>query len=128
MDKFNKDLEIGQQGEELLKSIALSYCWKGEKAVEVKNDTLVATTGNLFVECEYRGRASGIAASPALWWAFVADGGGYNREIIILVKASRLKEICARHPKVQGGDRRRVRGYLIPITELVGGQHEQDVL
>ena len=120
-EKFKKDLAIGLEAEALLQSLALSYAWMGERAVEVKNDREVSDTGNIFVECEYRGQPSGIATSRSPWWAFVFNGERYNREIIVFIEVNRLRSLCQGYPTVSGGDHGWSRGYLIPASDLVSG-------
>lgn len=114
--KFNSDfafdLQIGQDEE-----IWLSDLLKN-KTVEVKRDYMAAKTGNLFVEFESRGRASGLATTRADFWAFILDG-----ERVIIVPTEFLKGVCREIFKtgrtVKGGDSNTSTGVLVRIEGLV---------
>ena len=118
---FPSDLETGKEGEELLKEIARAYLDGGESAVEVKNDRKVAEKGNVYIEKQSRGEFSGIDSSRSPWWAYVLDGPGYKREVIVIIKTERLREICNRSGfgNIRGGDSDTSTGYLIPVEKLV---------
>lgn len=118
---FGKDLETGLEAERLLESIARAYMSRGEDAVQVKNDQKVSKTGNLYVERKSRGKASGIDDSHSPYWAFVLDGEKYKRDVIIIIKTERLREVCQRlgYGNVKGGNSDTSRGYLVPIDKLV---------
>ena len=89
---FKYDLKIGQLGEELLNDILQN------KKIEVKRDSWVYKSGNIAIEYESRGKPSGIAKSEADYWSFIFSGG-YEDEIIIIIKSSRLKIICREYYK-----------------------------
>lgn len=118
---FEESLGIGLKGEELLRLIAKAYVARGEDAVEVKNDQKVSDTGNLYIEHQSRERISGIDASCVPYWAFILNGPEYKREVIIIIKTSRLQEICQRsgYGNIQGGDSNTSKGYLISVDKLV---------
>lgn len=118
---FDESLKIGLDGEELLKLIAKAYIARGEDAVQVKNDQKVSETRNVYVERESRGKVSGIDDSRCPYWAFVLDGDEFKRDVIVIIKTERLREICRRsgYGKIKGGNSDTARGYLIPIDKLV---------
>ena len=66
---YSYDLLLGQKGEGLLADILKL---KGDK-VEVKTDYKATRTGNLFIEYESRGKASGLSTSTADYWAFIIN-------------------------------------------------------
>jgi len=118
---FDESLAIGLEGEELLRLIAKAYMARGEDAVEVKNDQKVSDTGNVYIERESREAISGIDASSVPYWALVLNGPEYKREVIIIIKTTRLREICQRsgYGNIRGGNSNTSRGYLIPVKKLV---------
>ena len=113
---FRYDLEVGQVGEKLLSEILLS------KTIEVKRDSWIFKSGNIAIEYESRGKPSGIAKSLAEYWAIIFSGG-YQDEIIVIIKENRLKKICREH-YLKGnvksmGDNNTSKSILIPITEIL---------
>jgi hypothetical protein len=113
---FRYDLKIRQLGEELLNDILQN------KKIEVKRDSWVYRSGNIAIEYESRGKPSGIAKSEAEYWSFIFSGG-YEDEIIIIIKSSRLKRICREYYKKgkikSMGDNNTSKAVLIPITEIL---------
>ena len=107
---FRYDLKVGNIKEEELANI-----FANEK-IEVKRDRLSLDTGNIFVEYESRGKASGIARTEAKYycWAF---GDTFH-----IIKTKHLKERCRKHigtdRDILGGDNNSSKGILLPITEL----------
>lgn len=109
---FKFDLLRGKSGEELVAKI---FSVPPDK-IEVKKDSLTHKTGNLFVEFECRNQPSGISTSHADYWVFLIE----KTYIIIFVKTSYLKKLCAKYKNniVNGGDSNTSNGYLIPMAEL----------
>lgn len=69
--------------------------------VEVKHDMTHERTGNLGVEFECRGKASGIDVTMADWWCFALYDGFW------VIKTDKLRELIAqnRHFRIAvGGD------------------------
>lgn len=118
---FKKDLKTGLEGEKLLRLIAEAYVARGERATEVKNDRLVSESGNLYIERKSRGKASGIDDSDSPYWAIVFNGDKFKRDVIVIIKTERLREICQRSGfgDVPGGNSDTSRGYLISAENLV---------
>ena len=118
---FGDSLRYGQLGEQLLTDIAAGYIRDGEDVVEVKTDWLVSKSSNVYVECESRGKPSGLATSAADYWAFILDGELYNREVIVILSRERLEEIIrsSGKRKVKGGDKNTSWGWNIPVTFLL---------
>lgn len=113
---FRYDLKVGQIGEKLLSDILLN------KKIEVKRDSWIYKSGNIAIEYESRGKPSGIAKSEAGYWAIIFSGG-YEDEIIIIIKENRLKKICREFYKKGNiksmGDNNTSKSILIPIKEFL---------
>jgi len=113
---FRYDLKVGQIGEELLNSILTN------KKIEVKRDSWIYKSGNIAIEYESRGKPSGISKSEAEYWAIIFSGG-YEDEIIIIIKENRLKKICREYYKKGSvksmGDNNTSKAILIPIKEIL---------
>jgi len=113
---FRYDLKVGQIGEELLHSILHS------KTIEVKRDSWIYKSGNIAIEFESRKKPSGISKSEADYWCFIFSGG-YNDEIMVLIKSNRLKDICRKYYKLgkikSMGDNNTSKAVLIPVTEIL---------
>jgi hypothetical protein len=82
--------------------------------VEVKHDLRARETGNVAIEVEYNGQASGIKTSQAAWWAIVVDREAH------LVKTPELLRLVMQgsHRVVPAGDGQRSRVALVPIEDL----------
>ena len=113
---FKYDLKVGQIGEQLLNDIFTL------KTIEVKRDSWIYKSGNIAIEYESRNKPSGIAKSQADYWAIIFSGD-YKDEIILIIKANRLKEICRKYYKKGNiksmGDNNTSKAILIPITEIL---------
>jgi hypothetical protein len=113
---FKTDLIIGQEGEKFVAGFFTEGC-----KVEVKTDFLAHRTGNVAIEYASRGKLSGIATTEADYWAIVLEGG-YNKDFVIFISVSKLKEIARKYRKagseVLGGDDNTSKIVLIPIKEL----------
>ena len=112
---FKYDLKVGQEAENKLASILSS------KTIEVKRDSWTYKSGNIAVEYESRGKPSGIRTSKADWWCFVLSGG-YKDEIMVLISASKIKELVTKY-YLNGnwkemGDNNTSKAVLIPIKEI----------
>tara|TARA_X000000368_G_C22877448_1_gene643726 strand:+ start:271 stop:636 length:366 start_codon:yes stop_codon:yes gene_type:complete len=113
---FKYDLKFGNKGENLLANILKS---KGD-TIEVKTDKDAIKnkkTGNVFIEYQYKNKASGISKSKAIWYAFVI-----SNENIIIIETKKLKNICRKYLNtkrdVKGGDNNTSKGILLPLNEL----------
>ena len=115
-NKFDLDLKKGQLGEQLVQQV-LCDC-----KIEVKTDALIQQTKNIAVEFESRGHASGIEVTTADWWAFVIVRDFKYKDIILMVRTSRLKQLVAiykeRHTGV-GGDDDTSKMVLIPFDRII---------
>ena len=113
---FKYDLKVGQIGEQLLNDIFAL------KTIEVKRDSWIYKSGNIAIEYESRNKPSGIAKSEADYWAIIFSGD-YKDEIILIIKANRLKEICRTYYKKGNikamGDNNTSKAILIPIKEIL---------
>lgn len=109
---FRYDLEVGQLHEKWLGDLLES------KTIEVKRDFMASQTGNVFVEFFSRGKASGIATSEALYWAFIL-----GEQTVVLLPTDKLKTLARQAHKnghiVNGGDANTSRGVLISVERLV---------
>ena len=113
---FKYDLKVGQIGEQLLNDIFTL------KTIEVKRDSWIYKSGNIAIEYESRNKPSGIAKSEADYWAIIFSGD-YKDEIILIIKANRLKDICRIYYKKGNikamGDNNTSKAILIPIKEIL---------
>lgn len=113
---FKYDLKVGQIGEKLLNDILTL------KTIEVKRDSWIYKSGNIAIEFESRNKPSGIAKSQAEYWAIIFSGD-YKDEIILIIKANKLKEICREYYKKGNikamGDNNTSKAILIPIKEIL---------
>ena len=102
---FDKDLEDGLQAEEEVKELLKKHFNVEESDMEkldtkeydikivsknltfeVKNDLMAEKTGNIAIEYESRGKASGISVTKADYWIYKFAG------VFYMVETSRLKE------------------------------------
>ena len=85
-------------------------------SIEVKNDVMAATTGNLAIELyKQNGEPSGLMASEATMWIIFACDEIYRLD------TAKLKEYISsgiNHRIVMGGDRKASQMMLIPIVVL----------
>jgi len=107
---FKYDLKVGQAKEKELGDIFSS------KTIEVKHDLKAIETGNVYIEYESRGKASGISTSEADYYCFCI---GFTFHIIESIK---LKDRCRKYIGTDrdrlGGDNNTSKGILLPIKEL----------
>jgi hypothetical protein len=113
--KFVSDLLAGEEAE---KGLA-----KALKTGEIKRDFGTGKTGNVYVEVESFGKPSGVTTTKADFWFFALAGDGYNDEIIIGVKTSRLKKILDKITWVTWGGTKS-KGKLLPIRTLIKPNEE----
>ena len=108
---FAYDLMVGQLKEKELSQIF------SHKKIEVKYDLQAKQTGNIFIEYESRGKASGISKSLADYYC-IAIGESFH-----ILKSTVLKDKCRKYlgtkRDVVGGDNNTSKGILLPVNELV---------
>ena len=119
---FQKDLEYGEEGENILDSVLLN------QNIEVKRDRLAHKTKRFYIEYESRGEPSGIKTSPANLWALMSADCG----LTILVQTEKLRnalrdfikecdanklEPLKTYQKL-GGDENTSKGVLIGVQDL----------
>ena len=110
---FDLDLKFGQDKENELIKI-----FKEEK-VECKTDKLCQKTGNVFVEFEDAGRASGISITKATYYAFCLFKPERKCHIWVLIPTEILKKLMKKYPVKSGGDNWEARGHIIPKQDLL---------
>jgi len=107
---FKYDLKVGQVKEQELANILSG------KTIEVKYDLRATETGNVFIEYESRGKASGISTSEADYYCFCI------LDTFHIIPSSLLKEKCRKYLGTSrdklGGDSNTSKGILLPINEL----------
>ena len=117
---FDEDLKFGEKGQKWL-------LWLADDAqVEVKTERdKWYDTGNIFIEFEYRGKPSGIAITPATYWAHILYKEGMNCGVLMLrtevlkYNLNRMYEGDSSDIKVvSGGDDNASKGYLVPLKSL----------
>ena len=115
---FTHDLQFGELSEKKVAEIL-----QNEK-IEVKTERDIwATTGNLFVEIESRGKPSGLATTQAVYWMpvyYYHDRFCFFQmfEVDVFKKIVKrmFKDKISR--KVWGGDDNTSRGILVPINKI----------
>ena len=111
--KFTKDLSYGKKHEKLV--------MKSMENFELKTDRMAHKTGNVYVEFQSRGKDSGIRTSKSNTWIFKIPNGRDTHLFSIHIPLTRLKKLVSKDYKVvPGGDRLTSRGYLVPLTDLIG--------
>jgi len=113
---FKYDLKVGQVAEQELGNIF------NNSTIEVKFDQQATTTGNVYVEYQSRGNASGIATSEAEYYCFAFNKPDESIKFH-LIKTSELKTKCRKYIKTwrdrKGGDNNTSLGILLPTSELL---------
>ena len=111
--KFTKDLSYGKKHEKLV--------MKSMENFELKTDRMAHKTGNVYVEFKSRGKDSGIRTSKSDTWIFKIVSKGDTHLFSIHIPLTRLKKLVNKDYRVvTGGDNLTSRGYLVPLTDLIG--------
>ena len=111
--KFTKDLSYGKKHEKLV--------MKSMENFELKTDRMAHKTGNVYVEFQSRGKDSGIRTSKSDTWIFKIVSKGDRHLFSIQIPLTRLKKLVSTDYRiVSGGDNLTSRGYLVPLTHLIG--------
>ena len=111
--KFTKDLSYGKKHEKLVMKSMENY--------ELKTDRMAHKTGNVYVEFQSRGKDSGITTSKSDTWIFKIVSKGDRHLFSIQIPLTRLKKLVSTDYRVvPGGDNLTSRGYLVPLTDLIG--------
>ena len=111
--KFTKDLSYGKKHEKLV--------MKSMENFELKTDRMAHKTGNVYVEFQSRGKNSGIRTSKSDTWIFKIVSKGDRHLFSVQIPLTRLKKLVSTDYRiVPGGDNLTSRGYLVPLTDLIG--------
>ena len=111
--KFTKDLSYGKKHEKLV--------MKSMENFELKTDRMAHKTGNVYVEFQSRGKDSGIKVSKSDTWIFKIVNGKDTHLFSVQIPLTRLKKLVNKDYRVvPGGDNLTSRGYLVPLTDLIG--------
>ena len=111
--KFEKDLAYGKKHEKMVMKSLEKY--------ELKTDRMAHKTGNVYVEFQSRGKDSGIKVSNAGTWIFKIVSAKDTHLFSIQIPLTRLKKLVSTDYRVvPGGDNLTSRGYLVPLTDLIG--------
>ena len=111
--KFRKDLSYGKKDEKLV--------MKSMENFELKTDRMAHKTRNVYVEFQSRGKNSGIRTSKSDTWIFKIVSNGDKHLFSIQIPLTRLKNLVSKDYRVvPGGDNLTSRGYLVPLTDLIG--------
>lgn len=112
---FKYDLEFGEIREQRVADILLN------QKIEVKTERgQWASTGNIAIEYEYKGRPSGITTTEAPYWLHVLEVDG-EEFCTLLFKTSVLRgllDTVKSSRKVAGGDDNQSKLVLLPLSEL----------
>jgi hypothetical protein len=119
---FDIDLDFGQIWERRICNI-----FENNGSLEVKSDRKWSESGNLAFEYKCNGKASGIAASKAIWWVSVltCQGDPNNTEMILIWKTEKLRDKLRQLIKdnraelKKGGDGERAELVITSIDELL---------
>ena len=110
---FTKDLSYGKKHEKLV--------MKSLENFELKTDRMAHKTGNVYVEFKSRGKDSGIITSKSDTWIFKIPNARDTHLFSIHIPLTRLRKLVSKDYKVvPGGDKLTSRGYLVPLTDLIG--------
>jgi len=134
---FNKDLQDGQRAErEAIEKLQIHFpeisdfrqsntkhydiegLMDGQPITfEVKNDLMAHQTGNVAIEYECRGKASGLATTTAIFWIYKFDNTFFLFETKVLRKRLFAEKKYFR--KVTGGDKGSfTKMYLVKVVEF----------
>ncbi len=113
---FRYDLEYGiVEGESWFHNIV------SNSKFEVKSDRMSQKTGNVYIEYESRGKASGIRTTQADYWVYKIS----EKQAIVIeteelkIKIQQLVKEGKARMGVKGGDNNTSLGFLIKIKDLV---------
>ncbi len=126
-NNFTHDIVIGNQFESLFGKMVAHY------KIECKADFLATTTGNFYIEYNYKDQPSGILKSEARLYCLMQVTKGINRELqegslytindidfFYIIQTGKLLSLCRKHGrKVQGGDGKNTKGWLLKKADLV---------
>lgn len=117
---FELDLPKGEDAERFIAGILEQGAGDGTR-YQVKGDFEVSETGNVAIEIEDRGHASGLSTCRAEWWIEVLRGAAYNDEVVILTRRSRLKKLVywGNYRLQPMGDGGLARSLLVPVRDLL---------
>ena len=112
---FTHDLAFGESAEDWVNDI-----FKNGKKIEVKYDRIAHKTGNIFIEYQSRGKASGIATTDADYWIYKIE----KTECAMILPVAYLKERLRFYYKnnmylSDGGDENTSKRFLIPINKII---------
>ena len=112
---FDLCLEFGEKYENELQEILES------KQIELKTDAKCIDTGNVYVEFESRGKASGIEVTTARYWVFCLHTDKFKEQTYVFIPTRRLKKLVKDNYYIikKGGDNWTSKGYLIPKEDLL---------
>jgi len=127
MSNFDNDLIFGKKGELIILDIISrkfpdAFIKEGKNKgydieipakkiyVEVKTDKKSKETGNIAIECQYKGKYSGIRTTTADWWCIIYYDNGWKYAFI---ETETLSSLCDNFSPVPAGDSAIC--HLIPI-------------
>tara|TARA_R110000868_G_scaffold299098_1_gene559333 strand:+ start:359 stop:727 length:369 start_codon:yes stop_codon:yes gene_type:complete len=110
--RFDLDLKFGQQNEnDFLTAI--------EGKVEVKTDRMCIKTGNVYIETESRGKASGVYNTDAKYYAICLYKADRKNNVWVLVPTKHLIKLMEKYPVKAGGDNWTSKGHIVPKEALI---------
>ena len=109
---FDRDLRFGEKYEHELQSAI-------EGQIECKTDRLCRETGNVFIEIESRGKASGIEVTTSKYFAICLWVEERKDNTWVLISTEILKKLMKNYPIKTGGDNWSSKGHIIPKADLL---------
>jgi hypothetical protein len=79
---------------------------------EVKHDRQSGNTGNVAIETECRGKASGLTATKALFYVW------YLKDEIIFVATDAMHGLIEGRRPIMGGEQKASKLFLVPVSRL----------
>ena len=114
---FTDDLKYGKKGEKIVlnclrEKYPTAYICNGYEpkydvfipeigvGIEVKVDRGSQKSDNIAIECEYKGKPSGIESTKALYWVHFYYNDGW---LVVTMDTFSLNQLCKRFRPVPGG-------------------------
>jgi len=120
VNKGYKHIKDGNYKKKCLEYDVIMCKEEEELKIEVKSDRMAKKTGNIYIEYECNGKASGISTSTSNIYVYyiINDDKDYNMYLIPKLELKEMIEQKKYLRKVKGGDKWLSRGYLFKLCNL----------